>query len=144
MQPTCSRRLRADEFGNLQLSLRVNRTNGDLELAAVRRTPGVIPDHPRVRRHRGFEFTRVPCFGRIEADFNFADRIRPAEGDATESLFRASECLIVTGRIDAGKNLDRPVISPSFALPVAALISGIGLDFHDPFHVFDAVESWDE
>ena len=46
MQTTRSCRLRADEFGNLQVALDVCGADDDLVFASFWRMPAVIPDHP--------------------------------------------------------------------------------------------------
>ena len=46
VQSTRTSGLWADEISNLKLSLAIDGADGDLVLAAFRRSPGIVPDHP--------------------------------------------------------------------------------------------------
>src|SRR6266850_5888527 len=96
MQSARPCRLRSHNLRNLELPLCVRRPHNCLELAALRRFPGVVPDDPGEGRHGLFDFALVPCPAGVEAQFNFADAIGPAEGDSPEFLLDSAKRLIMS------------------------------------------------
>ena len=83
------------------MTLRVRRPDDCLELAPLRRLPFIVPDDPGVGRHGLFDLALVPCPTGVEAQFNFADAVWPAEGDAAEELLLPAERLVMAGAVDA-------------------------------------------
>src|SRR6266850_5669041 len=100
MQSARPCRLRSHNLRNLELPLRIRRPHNCLELAALRRFPGVVPDDPGVGRHRPFVLALVPCPAGVEAQFNFADTVWPTEGDSPEFLLDSAKRLIMSRGID--------------------------------------------
>src|SRR5215467_9965570 len=141
VEPAGSCRLWTDNFCDLQLSLCIRGTYNRLELALLGWLPRVVPDHPGVGRHRWFDLALVPRTACVETQLDFADTVWTTKCDAAELLFGPAQCLVMARGIDARKNLDRSVVCPALALPIAEIVARIDFNLVNPFHILDAVES---
>ena len=80
----------------------------------------------------------MPTAAGVKTDFHFFDRPRPSVGDALEQMLFASQYLVVAGAVDARRDLNRAVVRPSLALPIALVISFVYFNLGNPFDVLDA------
>src|SRR5947209_1596370 len=113
---------RAHDFRGLDLALGVNGADDDLVGAGLGRGPIVVPDHPGKWGERQLERRVLPGPFAVETDLDLLDGLRPSEGDAFEQVLLPAENLVMTGAVNACRNLDRAVIGPAFPLPVALVV----------------------
>ena len=95
VQTARSGRLWPYDLCNLQLAFGVCRTDDGLELSLFWRLPRIVPDYPRVGRHRLFNLTLIPGAACVKAQFDLTNRVGPAEGNTAEFVLGSAKRLVM-------------------------------------------------
>lgn len=117
----------------------IDGANGYHALAGRHVRSLIVPDHPGPWGLGRFDGGIEPRFLLVETQLYLRNGVGSAEGNAAELHVGPADILVMSRTVDAGKNMDRALVGPPFALPVALIVPVVHLNFRNPLDVLDPV-----